>query len=193
MAQWNQCHTERPADDVYHGRMANHKRGRPKQRRAGCLLCKPHKLSSAKKGGHPYMTPFRTDVLRAVEAPADLIEQPRPGQDWFYLRDAGPSRWLKVVVAFDEDSVGSIAARKGQPRRPQARSGVASTRARRKASTRARRFGLRRVTSIENYLRARRLQLIAAGSATNKACGVRSFAQGPRSASGMAATPSGLR
>jgi hypothetical protein len=38
------------ADDVYHrGRMANHKRGRPKQRRAGCLLCKPHKLSSAKK------------------------------------------------------------------------------------------------------------------------------------------------
>jgi hypothetical protein len=36
--------------NVYHGgRMANHKRGRPKQRRAGCLLCKPHKLSSAKK------------------------------------------------------------------------------------------------------------------------------------------------
>jgi hypothetical protein len=29
--------------------MANHKRGRPKQQRAGCLLCKPHKLSSAKK------------------------------------------------------------------------------------------------------------------------------------------------
>jgi len=29
--------------------MANHKRGRPKQPRAGCLLCKPHKLSSAKK------------------------------------------------------------------------------------------------------------------------------------------------
>jgi hypothetical protein len=31
------------------GVMGNHKRGRPKQRRAGCLLCKPHKLSSAKK------------------------------------------------------------------------------------------------------------------------------------------------
>jgi hypothetical protein len=65
--------------------------------------------------GHPYMTPFRTDVLRAVEAPTDLIEQPRPGQDWFYLRGAGPSRWLKVVVAFDEDSVGSI--RTAFPRR----------------------------------------------------------------------------
>jgi hypothetical protein len=36
-------------DVYYRGRMANHKRGRPKQRRAGCLLCKPHKLSSAKK------------------------------------------------------------------------------------------------------------------------------------------------
>jgi hypothetical protein len=29
--------------------MANHKRRRPKQRRAGCLLCKPQKLPSLKK------------------------------------------------------------------------------------------------------------------------------------------------
>ena len=28
--------------------MANHKRGRPKDRRAGCLLCKPHKSNGAK-------------------------------------------------------------------------------------------------------------------------------------------------
>jgi len=26
----------------------NHKRGRPKDRRAGCLLCKPHKANGAK-------------------------------------------------------------------------------------------------------------------------------------------------
>ena len=26
----------------------NHKRGRPKNRRAGCLLCKPHKANGAK-------------------------------------------------------------------------------------------------------------------------------------------------
>jgi len=31
--------------------MANHKRRRPKQRRAGCLLCKPQKLPSLKKAG----------------------------------------------------------------------------------------------------------------------------------------------
>jgi hypothetical protein len=45
-----QRHPSAPQTTVCHsGRMANHKRGRPKQRRAGCLLCKPHKLSSAKK------------------------------------------------------------------------------------------------------------------------------------------------
>ena len=39
-----------PQTNVYHGgRMTNHKRRRPKQRRAGCLLCKPHKLPAAKK------------------------------------------------------------------------------------------------------------------------------------------------
>ncbi len=30
--------------------MANHKRRRPKHRRAGCLLCKPSKLTANKKG-----------------------------------------------------------------------------------------------------------------------------------------------
>lgn len=29
--------------------MANHKRRRPKNRRAGCGLCKPHKRNGAKK------------------------------------------------------------------------------------------------------------------------------------------------
>jgi hypothetical protein len=49
MAQWNGS-SRSPADEsLQWSRMANHKRGRPKQRRAGCLLCKPHKLSSAKK------------------------------------------------------------------------------------------------------------------------------------------------
>ena len=28
--------------------MANHKRKRPKNRRAGCLLCKPHKANGSK-------------------------------------------------------------------------------------------------------------------------------------------------
>lgn len=65
--------------------------------------------------GHPYMAPYRAEVLRAVREPTERIAQRRPGQDWFYLLGAGPSRWLKVVVAFDEESVGSI--RTAFPRR----------------------------------------------------------------------------
>ncbi|MFO1183556.1 MAG: hypothetical protein U1E56_02060 [Bauldia sp.] len=31
--------------------MAHHKRGRPKNRRSGCLLCKPWKINGAKARG----------------------------------------------------------------------------------------------------------------------------------------------
>ena len=65
--------------------------------------------------GHPYMTSYMADVVRAIETPSDRIAQARPGQDWFYLEGAGPSSWLKVVVAFDEESVGSV--RTAFPRR----------------------------------------------------------------------------
>jgi hypothetical protein len=33
--------------------------------------------------GHPYMAPYMTDVVRAIEAPSERIAQARPGQDWF--------------------------------------------------------------------------------------------------------------
>jgi len=41
--------------------MANHKRRKPKQRRAGCLLCKPQKLPSLKKAARRRS---RRDALR---------------------------------------------------------------------------------------------------------------------------------
>lgn len=65
--------------------------------------------------GHPYMAPHLGDVLHAVQRPTEHVAEPRPGQDWFYLEGAGPSRWLKVVVAFDENSVESV--RTAFPRR----------------------------------------------------------------------------
>ncbi|MGH2853006.1 MAG: hypothetical protein ACRDLF_02285 [Solirubrobacteraceae bacterium] len=49
--------------------------------------------------GHPYMAAHCAEVLRAVREPTERIAQPHPGQDWFYLEGAGPSRWLKVVIA----------------------------------------------------------------------------------------------
>jgi uncharacterized protein YuzE len=68
--------------------------------------------------GHPYMAPYRAQVLCAIADPTERIGQARPGQDWFYLEGAGPSRWLKVVVAFEGQSVGSV--RTGVPEKAQA-------------------------------------------------------------------------
>lgn len=64
---------------------------------------------------HPYMDAFRAEVLEAVALPTEIVRGPRPGQDLYYRRDAGPSRWLKVVVAYDENDTGSV--RTAFPRR----------------------------------------------------------------------------
>lgn len=47
------------------------------------------------------MAPFRGEVLRAVEAPDRRLPGRDPAEEWFYLADAGPSRWIKVVVLFE--------------------------------------------------------------------------------------------
>jgi hypothetical protein len=52
--------------------------------------------------GHPELEPCLADVLRAVEAPDRSLPGPAPGEEWFVLEGAGPSRWLQVVVAFSE-------------------------------------------------------------------------------------------
>jgi hypothetical protein len=48
--------------------------------------------------GHPELRPFRDDVIGAVAKPDALIPGRIEGEEWVYARDAGPSRWLKVVV-----------------------------------------------------------------------------------------------
>ncbi len=57
--------------------MPHHKRGRAKNRRAGCLMCKPHKMNGVKKRGaltrqgwHELTGPWRRELtghLRLVE------------------------------------------------------------------------------------------------------------------------------
>lgn len=46
--------------------MAHHKRKRPKNRRAGCLWCKPHKANGAKKNGWAANAP--PAVLRQIQS-----------------------------------------------------------------------------------------------------------------------------
>jgi hypothetical protein len=52
------------------------------------------------KTRHPELRPYRADVLAAVQRPTSQIPGRRPDEEWFYRRGAGPSRWLKVVVAW---------------------------------------------------------------------------------------------
>jgi hypothetical protein len=46
-------------------------------------------------------------VTRSVRGHAWSGSGHEQQEQWFYLRDAGPSRWLKVVVLYDHDK-GSI-------------------------------------------------------------------------------------
>jgi hypothetical protein len=52
--------------------------------------------------GHPELRDYQADLLRAIEAPITRLYGPGEGEEWFYLEGAGPSRYLKVVVAFRE-------------------------------------------------------------------------------------------
>ena len=66
---------------------------------------------------HPELRPYRADVLAAVRRPTIRIWGRRPHEEWYYRRGVGPSRWLKVVVAY-EGAVGEIRtafARRGNP------------------------------------------------------------------------------
>lgn len=42
------------------------------------------------------------DILRAVEAPSRHMPGRRQGEEWFYAQGVGPSRWLKVVVHYEQ-------------------------------------------------------------------------------------------
>ena len=50
----------------------NHKRRRPKNRRAGCLLCKPHKMNGLKNARHM----LRRQELRHLERAKDADYKP---------------------------------------------------------------------------------------------------------------------
>lgn len=68
--------------------------------------------------GHPEMGSLRGEVLRAIREPSELLRAPRVGEDWYYLQGAGPSQWLKVVVAFDENNDGSVLTAFPRRRKP---------------------------------------------------------------------------
>ena len=59
---------------------------------------------------HPEIEPFEAEVCRAVESPTTMLDGREPDEEWLYLEGAGPSRWLKVVVVFDNSGIGRVAS-----------------------------------------------------------------------------------
>jgi hypothetical protein len=51
---------------------------------------------------HPELAPYRHEIMAAVNSPDRQRPDPRPGRERYYSRDVGPSRWLFVVVQFNE-------------------------------------------------------------------------------------------
>jgi hypothetical protein len=60
---------------------------------------------------HPALSPHLRDVLRAIYAPdlvlPDAVNSQRRLQ---YLRGAGPSRWLQVVLSYEQEPVRLVTA-----------------------------------------------------------------------------------
>lgn len=51
--------------------------------------------------GHPELGVHQAEVMRAIQGPDQRHPGRRENEQWFFLRDVGPSRWLQVVVAYE--------------------------------------------------------------------------------------------
>jgi hypothetical protein len=55
---------------------------------------------------HPDLAPHFAVVLRAIREPDHVAPDPRfRGRRHHYLRNAGPSRWLLVVLSYEQEPV----------------------------------------------------------------------------------------
>lgn len=67
---------------------------------------------------YPELEANMEDVLRAVHTPSQEVSGRESDEAWYYLADAGPSRWLKVVVVFDSSASGRIITAFPRRRKP---------------------------------------------------------------------------
>ena len=60
---------------------------------------------------HPELASHLADVLRAIAEPDRVLPDPvYKGRRRHYLRGAGPSRWLLVVVSYEQEPARVISA-----------------------------------------------------------------------------------
>ena len=67
---------------------------------------------------HPEIEIYEKEIRQAVELPTTVLAGREPDEEWLYLEGAGPSRWLKVVVAFDRENRGRIITSFARRRKP---------------------------------------------------------------------------
>lgn len=68
--------------------------------------------------GHPELRDAEAHIVRAVQSPTEVLAGRARDEEWFYLAGAGPSRWLKVVVVFDQVGSGRIITAFPRRRKP---------------------------------------------------------------------------
>ena len=57
---------------------------------------------------HPYLGLSVFEVMEIVEFPDHRTPDPLRDRERYYGRGVGPSRWVRVVVAFDRVEVGKV-------------------------------------------------------------------------------------
>jgi hypothetical protein len=51
---------------------------------------------------HPQLLPLMEELLGTVERPQAITPDPTPGRWRYWCAGIGPTRWVRVVVAWDE-------------------------------------------------------------------------------------------
>jgi hypothetical protein len=67
---------------------------------------------------HRELRAYRAELLRAVGEAKHVLPGRAAGEEWFYADGIGPSRWLKVVVAFASDGTGRTITAFARRRKP---------------------------------------------------------------------------
>src|SRR6476646_9858206 len=59
---------------------------------------------------HPEMADYGWAILETAGNPAIVVDDPRPGRRRHYRFQAGPSRWLRVIVDFNQEPAQIVTA-----------------------------------------------------------------------------------
>ena len=68
---------------------------------------------------HPEMVDHRSAILETAGSPEVVHDDPRPGRRRHYRFQAGPSRWLRVIVDFNQEPAQIVTAHAHRKEPPQ--------------------------------------------------------------------------